>query len=354
VGYDSKERWIQILQAGDLVISGLTGEPISLGQVGPWSSGFSDTVRANFAAEGLANVIKNTLSDPQKNHVDFLRPVYPTIKSPDHFIETGVAATFQSGSRALHIKNVTAPTDRDFRGPLLRIPANRTYRLTARWKSSGSDASLITFGLDEYDADFATTAGNFTGLLTGTGGSWQFDGIVFTTHADTRFGVVRLNRPGTTARGDIYVDEILLEPIGGLVRRHTDAGQSIATTTNTTVAFEDTSEANDTSHVTYSAGIFTCVRPGDYDIMTTITFNAIGSGVAYSVAVFKNGAVVVRGGTDEGSASPSRAGASVSVNLRLSRGDTIEIKAYHEHGSNRSLISERERNWVVIKRQNSA
>ena len=351
MGYNSPDAFVYLLEGGDVVVDS-SGNPVQVATRGPWTSAWPDSIKLRFASEGISQLIRTTQMDPSGvNYVDFMRPVYADrITFPDHFKEATGATLTQSGSRALHIRNVSAPTDIDLRGPVFRVTTGQTYRFSIHWKSTTATASQLSAGIDSYDQDFAYVGGAFfTPVLAGTNGAWQWDSIVWTCESTARFGVARvLDQPGTDS--ELYIDEILIEPVGGLLALNTNAGQSIADNADTTVVFEDAGQAAD-GEITHAAGVLTCVRPGDYQVSAVITFNDLADAIPHQVSVYRNGAAVHRSGFHfTETAGTVSAGVSVSSCLRLARGDTVEIKAYHDSATAETLRADGTYNWVTIKR----
>lgn len=353
MGFNNTEHWIYLLESGDVVVTSAGGGlPVKSDGPGPWAEAWPDATQRLKASHGVAQMVRNTLRDPGGvNYVDFLRPIYKGVLfGPyDQFYYAEGAANTQSGNRSLHIRDVTAVTDRDARGPVFRLHAGQSYRFSVKWKSSTAHASLITFGVDQFKGDFSFATGAFTGLLTGTNGSWQWDSFVFTADSTARFGTARVNMPWTVTRGDIYIDEILIEPIGGLVHRTTIAGQTIATDTETAIEFEnEITGAGTEISVTAGGALFAVLRPGDYQICANLLFAALTDATRYGIKIAAAGQNYWGGHYVVGGANFG--GAHVSAVCRLARQDTITIRAYQLSGSNKVLHLDGSFNYVTIKR----
>ena len=352
MGYNSPDAFVYLLEGGDVVVDS-SGNPVQVATRGPWTSAWPDSIKLRFASEGISQLIRTTQMDPSGvNYVDFMRPVYADrITFPDHFKEATGATLTQSGARALHIRNVSAATDIDLRGPVFRVTAGQTYRFSIHWKSTTATASQLSAGIDSYDQDFTYVGGAFfTPVLAGTNGAWQWDSIVWTCESTARFGVARvLDQPGTDS--ELYIDEILIEPVGGLVRRTTNAGQSIETGAGEIVVFEDATTTNDTSDVTYSAGTFTVVRPGDYNISAAIAFNDLADTIRCIVVIRRNATQIAGGNLAVASTGTTTAsGSAVSITERFARGDTLDVFVQHSAAGTETLVADGLYNWVTIKR----
>lgn len=326
---------------------------------------FRDGIAANKAAHAFWRFWLNSDFDPDsKNYVDQLGDVGQTsdtdefgrgatVASDGNIWYSEASALVVSGDKTLVFRNVASPTPDSFIyrvGAPFKLSEDRTYRVTVRWTS---DTAARDIGLTISKLDRTKTFDSATGLTATivTPNTFQYDSFVFTASgtANICHGLVYVFKDtSVSSNWSLYIDEILIEPVGGLVHRTTDAAQAITSgLSGELIAFEDAGASSDTD-VTYSAGTFTVVRPGDYNISAMCLFQALADGVRYGIFVIAGGIGYSGGLHTMGGANTG--GTSTSVTCRLARGDTIGIYAIHVAGADEALIADGQYNWVTIKR----
>jgi len=356
MGFDNTRRWMAQLEGGDVAM-GPDGVPVQVRQTGVWPQVWPDTIRMRRASEGLAQLVRNHLRDPNGlNFVDFLRPVYGgSARTPLYWDEAVGDADTQSGSRALVIKNVAAPIDIDLQSPVFRIAGTRLYRLSFRWKSVSSSVSQFVVGVDTYHSDFEFVGGHFLHELpfsgvTGTSGAWHWRTLVFETGARARFGVVRvLDQPNTNA--DIYIDEILLTPVGEFCHVANAAGTSISNAAPTQIPFATTVENYSLGQWSNPPGRWTVSRPGMFQISAQISLANLDPAESGDLLLYKNGAAFAAfDGNVNTSGTPNQPRLGGSISLNLDRGDYVEVFAEVSGLNAEPLIASSVFNWLTINR----
>lgn len=341
MGYDSRERFVRLLEGGDVVLSPSTGEPIEIAPNGPWVEAFPDNIRLKHASEGISQISRMTGRDPAGiNFVDFMRPRSHLIKLPTHY---GEGTTVRSGNRSLQIKDVAAPTDRDFESPVFRIGGGRSFRMSMRYAISGTNQAVIFTSVSLYDKDYGLVesftiddSASVIAAVDGTSGAWRESDVVFTTNDNACFGVVRVNYSGTTARGEAFIDEILIEPNAEGFYAYKGVADTTRHTAGSTLAvLFDTESYDHGAQFDTSTGTFTCKRPGTYLFSATIFATNFADQKALGLTLQQNGNNRARSFSyASGTSSP---GCSVSIALNCARGDTVAALFFNGDTATRTV-----------------
>lgn len=349
MGFTDKIHFIYLLESGDTAVDITNNEPVQQASIGPWPSAFSDTVRARYASEGLAQIFSRTQMDPSGvNYVDFMRKSFPATNfaSDGHVFYSTAANTMQSGDRSLHIKAKASTAATELFSPLFRVSEGKPYRISMRWKASVATAALFSCEIKTYTENWVLSAGSSTGLMAGTNGSWQWDSFVYTAVAGDRFGYIYLSKPAPSTAGDIYVDEILVEPIGEYFYGTNTAATSINDNTPTIIPFTSVTDYGSC----WSTNTYTVKRPGCYQISAAIGWDALPDNTSVWTYVYKNGVqTYTLGATQNEAAASSVPQTCGSVSVELARGDTISIYA-HQLSGGPEILETSTWNWLTIKK----
>lgn len=319
----------------------------------------SDTVKATKFAHGMWRFNMNNGFAPTRNYVDALQTIQTEtgssffgagakIAEDGHVWYSTDAAFTKSGDKCLVVRNIVSPTaddQLDLISAPFPVTAGQSYRISVRWTSDLA-GTFMECGIRELDKDKAAIGLDSITAGIVTPGTMQWDSGVVTMGATTTFGVLDLLKFPTDPVWNYYIDEIRVDPIGGLVHRTSDNGQSIPVL-GAVITFEDAG-ATSNSDVTYSAGTFTVVRPGDYAISASLLFGALADQVRYGI-------FITAGGRDYWGGQQTQSGANfggstVSATCRLERGDTITVSAWHLAAGAEALHTDGDFNYVTIKR----
>lgn len=116
--------------------------------------------------------------------------------------------------------------------------------------------------------------------------------------------------------------------------RKTAANQAVVTDTWVKITFED--EDYDLLGE-YAASRFTCVVPGLYHFIAKCGIDGLGDDKAGFVAIYLNGALVLRDREMSGRAGGANVEIDVATDLQLAVDDFVEVYLYHDHGANRDV-----------------
>lgn len=330
------------------------------GSFSSWVQAFPSTDRARFASDGLRRTI-NVLREPGINFLDYLVPNYiydrwgngrPAAVYGTHFdAYTPPVALGGSGDKVLRLLPSAFSSSKGLVSELpFRVASGQTYRMTLRWACDSTSATTPAIEVSALEVENDLGPGPLSGQIPRTTSQFasanvlQYDSVVFAAGAESSFFTILIDTDPADTR-TYYLDELLIEPIGGFEHRTSNNGQSIANA-GAVVNFEDTSSSS--SDFTYSAGTFTCVRPGDYTITGVVHYANLADQVSYGCFIRVNGANA--NVTQLAQSGTSVVGATCTATRRLARGDTVAIFAYQLAGVAETLHTDGAYNYVTIKR----
>jgi len=324
---------------------------------------FQDSIRANKAAHAFYRFWANTGFNPDPaNHVDQLGDVGSTsgtlqfgagaTVAPDGNIwYSEASALVVSGDKTLVFRNVASPTADSYIyrvGMPFKLSEDRVYRCTVRWTS---DTAARGIGVTVSKLDRTKTFDSATGMTPTivTPNTFQYDSFVFQASgtANICHGLVYVFKDTSVSSDwNLYVDEILIEPIGEYFYGTNTAGTSIADASDTTVPFTEVTDYGSC----FVTNTYTVKRPGAYEISAAITYASLPDNTPTYLYALVNSTVYMLGGCVQEGATTDQPILSGSVTLELSRGDTVVIRAYQDSVGVEPLSTNAGRNWLTIKR----
>jgi hypothetical protein len=145
------------------------------------------------------------------------------------------------------------------------------------------------------------------------------------------------------------------QPVAGdiviALRATQDAGQNIPNASTTTVIFEDVDYDTNNSY-NNTTGVYTAKESGHYNISSAIQFpfRSWGSGKQWQLLIVKNSSEIVNQ-TNYSETSTSQAHSmDLDTDLYLDKGDTIQIRCYHNEGGSNSLTAASKLNYLTIRK----
>jgi hypothetical protein len=233
------------------------------------------------------------------------------------------------------------------------VNKSRYYDVSAIIGASGATnlGSFLTY-VDWYnDAEslVSTTTVSTTTIGGGhTGAGAQREGAQVQAPATAVLAKLRLKQNvdtvSTANAVRVHDTHFTLAPAFWQASRITTDQTGIATATWTDVVYNSEDAAN-AANLATGTGIVTVYEPGCYQINAAAAVGSLGDGKLAVVGVSVNGATTPIQGVQIPTGAASTVLATVSCMVRLAAQDTVKVRIYHDHGSNRDVILGATNTW---------